>query len=67
MISLLKRNRTYIIGALAGALIGFSYWYFIGCTTNTCPMKSSPAITIIYGTIVGIFIARLFKGETTNE
>lgn len=63
MMKILKNNWTYITGAITGALGGFSYWYFIGCTANTCPIKSSPTIMIIYGTIVGIFIFRLFKRE----
>jgi len=60
---ILKKNWTIVAGALTGATGGFLYWYFIGCTTGTCPIKSSPTLMILYGTIVGIFIFRLFKKE----
>jgi len=58
-----QKNWTYILGSILGASGGFSYWYFIGCTTNTCPIKSSPTLMIIYGIIIGIFIFRLLKKE----
>ncbi len=46
----------YGLGIGIGALLGFAYWYFIGCTSGHCPLTSNPYITTGYGAAVG-FVA----------
>ncbi len=42
------------IGASAfGALGGFAYYYFIGCTSGACPISSNPWISSGYGAVMG--------------
>ncbi|MAT38253.1 MAG: hypothetical protein CL946_01475 [Ectothiorhodospiraceae bacterium] len=36
-----------------GASAGFAYWYFIGCTSGSCPITSSWAISTGYGALAG--------------
>lgn len=38
---------------VAGAGIGFAYWYFIGCTSGSCPITSTWYISTGYGALVG--------------
>ncbi len=40
--------------ALAGGLGGFAYYYFIGCTSGTCPITSNPYVSMGYGALIGI-------------
>lgn len=47
----------YIIGAVAGGLLGFAIYKFIGCSTGTCPITSNPYISVIYGIVMGLLIA----------
>lgn len=49
----LFKNASIIIGALLGALGGFLYWYFVGCQSGTCPIKSSPFLSTIWGMVFG--------------
>ncbi len=42
-----------ILPLLAGAGIGFAYWYFIGCTSGSCPITSTWYISTGYGALVG--------------
>ena len=46
-----------IIGVLAGGVLGFSYYKFIGCSSGTCPLTSNPYISTIYGIILGAVIS----------
>ncbi|HEX3006289.1 MAG TPA: DUF6132 family protein [Bacteroidales bacterium] len=39
-----------------GALAGFLYYYFVGCTSGTCPITSNPVISIIFGGLMGFFV-----------
>lgn len=39
-----------------GALAGFSYYYFVGCTSGTCAITSSPYISTMWGGMLGFFV-----------
>ncbi len=36
-----------------GALAGYAYYYFIGCTSGSCPITSNPWISTGYGALMG--------------
>jgi hypothetical protein len=61
----LKANLLILIGVVIGAILGYLYWLKIGCTTGTCPITSSPVMSIIWGTFMGGLIFSIFqkKGE----
>ena len=42
-----------IIGVVIGAFAGFAYWYFIGCTSGTCPIQSNWHTSALYGGLIG--------------
>jgi hypothetical protein len=44
------------IGVVAGGLIGFLYYHFIGCNSGTCAITSKPVNSIIFGALVGFLI-----------
>jgi len=49
---------------IAGAVVGFAYYYFVGCRSGSCPLTSNPLITTAYGSLMGLvlgFDARLFS------
>ena len=54
---------TYLIGAAAGAALGFVYYRLIGCRTGACPLTSTLYGTLIYGGIIGTLAAGLFAAR----
>ena len=42
------------IGIVLGGVVGFAYYYFIGCKSGTCAITSSPVISTLYGVLLGI-------------
>jgi Family of unknown function (DUF6132) len=36
-----------------GAVAGYAYYHFIGCTSGTCPISSNPYISTMYGGLMG--------------
>jgi hypothetical protein len=46
-----------------GAIAGFLYWYYIGCTSGSCAITSSPVNSTIYGAIMGGLLLNMFIGS----
>ena len=44
------------IAVLAGGLVGFLYYYFIGCASGHCAITGSPLGSVIFGGLLGFFI-----------
>lgn len=54
----------YAAGAIIGGLAGFLYWKFVGCSSGTCPITSSPYASTIYGLVFGLLIASGFTSRS---
>lgn len=66
MKNVLKSNILAIIGVVVGALAGFLYWKFVGCSSGTCAITSSPVNSTIYGSILGGLLFSMFKKEKSK-
>ncbi|MCX7798470.1 MAG: DUF6132 family protein [Melioribacter sp.] len=42
------------LSILVGALLGYIYYYFIGCYSGTCPISSNPYVATLYGALIGL-------------
>jgi hypothetical protein len=58
--------RKRILFSLIGALGGYAYYYFIGCSSGRCPISSNPWISTMYGAGMG-FILAMGKREKTQS
>ncbi|MDY3350761.1 DUF6132 family protein [Riemerella anatipestifer] len=61
MIDFIKSHKLSIIGAIIGAVSGYLYWKFVGCSTGTCAITSKPINSTLYGGIMGALFLSLFK------
>ncbi|MBN2412112.1 hypothetical protein JXQ31_10515 [candidate division KSB1 bacterium] len=53
----MKKNILKImLGTIVGGILGFGYYYFIGCKTGTCPITGNPYISLIYGAGMGLLL-----------
>jgi len=50
-----------------GAAAGWLYWYFVGCSTGTCPITGNPLISALYGGWMGMLFFSMLKPKTTKE
>lgn len=68
MLNFIIRNKRYFIGILLGALAGFLYWRFIGCSSGTCPITSKWYTTTLYGGLLGFLLGSSDrKSEKTTQ
>ena len=50
-----------IIGAVAGGIVGFLYYRFIGCRSGACIITGNPYISTLYWAVLGGLLANLVK------
>lgn len=55
------------IGIGIGAMLGFAYFYFIGCRTGACPITSNPFISTAYGAAIGLLLTLGNSKTRTKE
>lgn len=48
-------------GMVAGALAGYFYWKFVGCSSGSCAITSRPLNSSIYGAVMGGLLFSIFK------
>ena len=47
---------------LLGAIGGFIYWKFVGCSTGTCVIQQNWHLSTLWGASLGWLIAGIFNG-----
>ena len=62
-----KKRVSSLIGALVGAIAGYLYYYFIGCSTGSCAITSNPFNSSIYGLVMGYLLVSVFDNNYKNN
>lgn len=52
------------IGIAIGALAGYAYYFYVGCTSGTCAITSKPLNSTLYGALMGGLIFNMLVKET---
>lgn len=60
-------NIKSVSAILAGAILGFGYYYFVGCRTGTCPISGNPYISTLYGAVVGMVLSFQSNKKTKDD
>ena len=61
------KHKLMLIGILAGALGGYLYYYFVGCTSGSCAITSKPLNSTLYGALMGGLLLNTFKKEDKTK
>ncbi|SFV33918.1 DUF6132 family protein [Thermoflavifilum thermophilum] len=61
----MKKSSVFLftIGAIIGAIAGYAYYHFIGCTSGYCVITSHPVNSTLYGAMMGGIASQLFQRE----
>ncbi len=61
--SFILKYKLSIIGILEGAVGGYLYYYYVGCSSGSCAITSKPFNSTLYGALMGYLLFNLFKKE----
>ena len=64
--NLINKYKNVLLFILTGMILGFAYWYFIGCSGGTCPITSNWYSSALYGGLFG-FLLSDFKLKKTKR
>ena len=56
-----------ILPVVIGAILGYSYYHFIGCNSGSCAITSNPYISTVYGAFLGLILAIPSKKKNEFE
>lgn len=62
MMKMILSNKLTIAGIFLGAVAGYLYFHFYGCT-NGCMITSKPLNSTLYGAVMGGLFLSMFKKE----
>jgi len=62
-----KHKSIQLLSISLGALAGFLYWRFIGCTSGTCPIQSHWAGSTLLGALLGSIAGDLFSKKEKEK
>lgn len=48
-------------GMGVGTLGGYLYYYYVGCASGTCAIKSNPYLMMLYGALIGYLLFDMFR------
>ncbi|MGB9702445.1 MAG: DUF6132 family protein [Candidatus Kapaibacteriota bacterium] len=51
-----KQILIWLLWGIIGGILGFAYYYFIGCNSGHCPLTSNWKITTAYGFFSGLVV-----------
>jgi hypothetical protein len=63
----MKKWLVWSLGIVIGALLGFVYWYYVGCLSGSCAITSSPVNSTIYGAVLGVLTASHFTSKRNES
>jgi hypothetical protein len=46
------------IGIVLGGTGGFLYYYFVGCSSGSCPITGNPYMSIMWGGLLGFLLVK---------
>ena len=67
MMNWIFKNKLLVAGIAVGAIAGFLYWKFVGCSTGTCMITSKWHNSTAYSALMGGLLFSMFKKEKKGK
>ena len=67
MLVISVNDKSILFGVSIGAVLGYAYYYFVGCQSGTCPITSNPINSTLYGALMGGILGSSSKQKQQTE
>lgn len=67
VVKFIRKNLLPLIGGAAGAVGGYLYYFYVGCNSGSCPITSSPVMSMIWGAVMGGLVLEIFRKEKKRD
>ena len=55
------------IGVVVGAIAGYLYYFYVGCSSGSCAITSKPLNSTLYGAMMGGLLFNMFVKSTDKS
>lgn len=55
------------VGVVLGAIAGYLYYFYIGCSSGSCAITSKPLNSTLYGMFMGGLVLDMVNDYTTKK
>ena len=62
-----KRILLIGVGVVLGAIAGYLYYFYIGCSSGSCAITSKPLNSTLYGMFMGGLVLDMVNDYTTKK
>jgi hypothetical protein len=59
----IKKYLITIFGVIIGAIGGYLYFHYVGCSGGSCAITSVPVNSTLYGAVMGGLLLNMFQKE----
>lgn len=59
----INKKKIAIIGIFVGAILGYLYWHFVGCSSGSCAITSVWWRSTLYGILMGWLLGDLINDK----
>lgn len=64
---IIKKYKIEIIFSIVGSIGGYAYWYYIGCSSGTCPITANWYTSVVYGIIMGFLFGQIIREQREKK
>ncbi|WP_396148749.1 DUF6132 family protein [Flavobacterium sp.] len=62
-----KKYKLTFIGIFIGAILGYLYYFYVGCASGTCKITSSPVNSTLYGALMSGLLFNIFENKPKKK
>lgn len=55
------KHKLTMLGIVIGAVGGYAYYHFVGCSSGSCSITSRPLNSTVYGALMGGLLLSIFQ------
>ena len=67
MTDFIVKHKLAIVGIFVGGILGFAYYYFVGCNSGSCAITSKPLNSSAYGMLMGYLMFSVFENSKPKK